>query len=446
VAQEPQTGPGEPDDDRPEDSGVTPPSSPNAGGTPFGFGPGLPFGPEAFGALGGIDFSQIARMMQSEGPVNWDLARQTAAWVAAGDNTTTTPPPDPPIDPAMRTELMALVDIAVTHVVGATGLSGSFETRRDVVGPQAWAAQQLDALRPVLEAFATTMERALLEELQSGDDQPIDPATNPFAFLGGGDPFGGIMKMLAPALLGVQAGSMVGYLAQHSIGRYDLPLPLDAEPGLTFVAGNLNTFESNWELDRNETLLFVALHEVVHAAVRSVPWVRERLVNLAIEYVQAYKIDPSAIETQFEGLDPSDPASFAQAGADPLAVLGAIRSPGQEGVLEQLRTFASVLEGYADAVLDHVGRPLVASFDRIHEALARHRLERGEAGQFIEGLLGLDLQREHYETGRAFADGVVQRSGIDGLNRLWEDPRMLPTPAELRAPGLWLARLEVMDE
>jgi len=29
---------------------------------------------------------------------------------------------------------------------------------------------------------------------------------------------------------------------------------------------------------------------------------------------------------------------------------------------------------------------------------------------------------------------------------LWEAERMLPTPAELDAPGLWLARIELPEE
>lgn len=446
MGDDPQTGPGD-ESDRGE--GAPDETPPSAGGSEFpnlfgammsGGAGGVPFG----GGAGGFDFAQLARLLQSEGPVNWEVAHQTAAWVAQGDAASGTTTPDPEPDPHTRAELLELVDIAVTHVVGATGLSGSFETRREVVGPKEWANQQLDALARVLEAFASTLETAMIEDEDEDDEPPGDPGANPFGFLGG-DPFGGMMKMLAPALLGVQAGSMVGFLAQHAIGRYDLPLPYDDEPRLVFVAQNLDRFQNAWELDRADTRLYVALHEVVHAAIRSVPWVRERLVNLAVDYVRRYRIDPAAVENQFEGFDPTDPSTFERATANPIELLGAIRSPEQDGVLSELRTFTSVLEGYADAVLDRTGRALVASFDRIHEALARHRLERGEAGQFVEGLLGIDLQREHYEAGRSFADGVVERAGLEGLNRLWEGARMLPTPAELDAPGLWLARLDVMD-
>ena len=73
-----------------------------------------------------------------------------------------------------------------------------------------------------------------------------------------------------------------------------------------------------------------------------------------------------------------------------------------------------------------------------HAGLLRARAER-----FIEGLLGLKLERSHYERGQAFCDGVVERAGIEGLNQLWERAELLPTPNELAAPGLWLARIDL---
>ena len=41
---------------------------------------------------------------------------------------------------------------------------------------------------------------------------------------------------------------------------------------------------------------------------------------------------------------------------------------------------------------------------------------------------------------------VVERAGLEGAHRLWLSPRELPTPAELDAPGLYLARLEFDDD
>jgi uncharacterized protein (DUF2342 family) len=40
---------------------------------------------------------------------------------------------------------------------------------------------------------------------------------------------------------------------------------------------------------------------------------------------------------------------------------------------------------------------------------------------------------------------VVERAGEDALPRLWANEDDLPTPAEVDAPGLWLARIGLLD-
>jgi uncharacterized protein (DUF2342 family) len=55
-------------------------------------------------------------------------------------------------------------------------------------------------------------------------------------------------------------------------------------------------------------------------------------------------------------------------------------------------------------------------------------------------LFGVDLTRERVDLGAAFVAGVIERDGLDALGRLLSDPSALPTPAEIVAPGLWLAR------
>jgi len=399
--------------------------------------PGIPFGG------GGFDLGQLMRMLQSQGPINWDVARQIAAWVAVDGGT------ERPIDPAAHEQLEELARAAQTHVVAETDLTATFVAPLRTLGPQGWAALHLDALRPVLEALATTLGQVMRDtgpepgELESGEPgAPGGPGASPF----GPEMLGGMMQMLAPALLGMQAGSMIGYLAQHALGRYDLPLPTSDEPSLSFVVQNIDAFEEAWSLERADLRFYVAVHEVVHAAERSVPWLRDRLVRLSTEYVSAYEVDQSALEDRFGSVDPNDPSTLGSIAEDPDALLGAMHSPRQDEPRRQLQLLTAVLEGYADSVLERVGEKLIPSFRQIHEAMQRHRVERGEAEVFIEGLLGLKLERHHYEQGAAFCRGVVERAGPAGLNRLWEAERMLPTPAELDAPGLWLARIELPEE
>src|SRR5262245_4878117 len=99
--------------------------------------PGMPFGG------GGFDLAQLMQMLQSQGPINWDVARQIASWVAVEDGT------ERPIDPAAHEQLAELVRAAQTHVAAETDLTGSYAASLRTVGPQGWAALHLDALRPV---------------------------------------------------------------------------------------------------------------------------------------------------------------------------------------------------------------------------------------------------------------------------------------------------------
>lgn len=432
MADQPQPGgPFDPDegkrgDDEPDEP-ASPPSFPGL--------PGFSFGGQTF------DLSQMMRVLQSPGPVNWEIARQIAGWIATEGEA------EPSIDPAARTEFEELGRAAQAHVAGETGLSATLSTPTRTMVRAEWATLHLDALKDVLEALATTMGEAMRQPDIGGIDE-LDEPDVPSASIGGLPPemFGGILQMLAPALLGMQAGSMVGYLAQHSLGRYDLPLPTNDAPSLCFVVQNVDAFEAAWSLPRQDLRFYLAIREVVHAAERSVPWVRELLVRLSTEYVSGYEIDPDAFEARFGRLDPSDPASLSSVAEEPDALLGAMQSPRQDDARRRLQLLTAVLEGYADSVLERIGQRLIPSFEQIHEATKRHRVERGEAERFIEGLLGLKLDSDCYERGERFCQGVIERAGPDGLNRLWEAERMLPTPAELEAPGLWLARIELPDE
>ena len=52
-----------------------------------------------------------------------------------------------------------------------------------------------------------------------------------------------------------------------------------------------------------------------------------------------------------------------------------------------------------------------------------------------------NLGAEQTARGKAFVQGVVDRAGEHGLAPLFTNPDALPTPSEIEAPGLWLARV-----
>jgi putative hydrolase len=124
-------------------------------------------------------------------------------------------------------------------------------------------------------------------------------------------------------------------------------------------------------------------------------------------------------------------------------LLGATQSADQRALLPRLDAIVALLIGVTDHVMDSVGAQLLSSYSMIAEALRRRRVESDPSDAFVTRLLGLTLTREQVQRGAEVVQGVVERAGPEGLARLWVSSRELPTPAEIDAPGLWLARIDL---
>jgi putative hydrolase len=124
-------------------------------------------------------------------------------------------------------------------------------------------------------------------------------------------------------------------------------------------------------------------------------------------------------------------------------LLAAMQSDQQRAVMPAIEALVATVEGYVDHTLDSLGGRLIPDYDRITEALRRRRVEAGPASRFVEGLFGLELSQATFDRGRGFVDGIAGRAGDSVLATLWADASSLPTPAELDAPGLWLARMGI---
>jgi putative hydrolase len=374
-------------------------------------------------------FRDLARMFTAGGPVNWEIARQVGLWVATGGQGESN------VDPLRRIRLEELVRVADLHVAEATGLATN-ATGRSLsivpVGRGQWALATLDAYRPLLEALAT----ALSGPETAADDEPStgDPAA---------DLLGNLGQLMGPVMLGMQAGFTVGHLSHRAFGQYGLPIPRPPSDELMLVPATIDAFAGDWSLPPDDVALWVALSEVAHHAVLARPHVRGRLEALLREYVSGFRPDPTALEGRLDDIDPSDPASLQAVLGDPETLLGALETPAQHEVLARLEALVAVIEGYVDHVVDAVGRSLIGSYGPLTEALRRQRVERGDGDRFVERLFGLQLGQAQFERGAAFIAGVLERAGDEGLARLWGLEAELPTPPEVEAPGLWLARIDI---
>jgi putative hydrolase len=371
-------------------------------------------------------FKDLAKMFAGQGPLNWDFARQWAQWVA------TEGVAEGNVDPLSRIRIEELARVADLHVAEITGLSTSITGRTLSVIPVSrsdWAQRTLDAWRPLLERLATSLGQGAM----SADTEP-DPET---------DLLGGLTQFIVPVLMGGQAGSMVGHLSRRVMGQYDLPVPRPPSDEIAVVGANVEVFASDWSLPLDDVRLWVGLSEIAHHAVLGRPHVRARLVELLEAYASAFRPDPAALESRFGEIDPSNPESFNEVLGDPGALLGAMQSDEQRRLAPQLEALVAAIEGYVDWVVDTAGHRLIASYGPLSEALRRQRVARGDGDKLAEQMFGLELGQAQYDRGATFVRGVVERVGEEGLHRLWRSERELPTPAEVDAPGLWLARLEI---
>ena len=436
----PGDGPGDPEDpDFTEGPGASDdPQDPFAGlfgalGEMFGSGipgtgglPGLPGGFPTGGGTGGSDPArQIAMAIASEGGS------------------------EPNVDPVVRIGYESLLRVAELQIADRTGLQVAHAAALHLrpVTRTAWASASVDAYRPYLTRMSHIPgdpgDPGGPSDMGSGphldpSDQDADPST---AWLSG------LLAAMAPMMAGITTGTMVGRLALRSLGTYDLPIPRDGDE-LLIVVPNVEAFATDWSLPAEDLRLWICLHEVAHHAVLGVPHLRTVLTDLLTRHAGAFRNDPSALRDRLGDIDlTGGPEALVrlQESLDPEMVLGAVRSPEQEALLPRLEALVAMVIGYVDHVMDDIGSTLIGSYRQVTEAVRRRRVGTGEADRFVERILGLDLTQEQVDRGAAFVDGVVERSGGEGLDRLWADERNLPTPAEVDAPGLWLARIDLPD-
>ena len=381
-------------------------------------------------------FGDISRMLAGQGPLNWEAARQFAVMSSTGGVGLPGMPGAAPtssgnVDPAVRIKYAELAGIARLHVADVMGLDVP-DVEPSVATPEQWAVETLEAYRPLFTELATS--------LGSTDDLPEEAAGDPMAQM-----MADLSKMLAPAIMGMAVGSMVGNLARRAFGVYDLPIPR-ATPALVLVPPTLDAFADEWSISLDEMRLWVLAHELAGLTLFSVPHLADHLRGLVQRHVAAFRPDPAAITDKLGSLDVGggDPMEAMQAAfGDPEVLLGAVRSDKQLAMEPMLDAAVATIIGAIDWVVDAVAvRVIGGNALQIAEAVRRRRAETSPDDLFVERLLGIRLGAEQTARGKAFVQGVVDRAGERGLGPLFNDADAVPTPNEVDAPGLWLARVD----
>jgi coenzyme F420 biosynthesis associated uncharacterized protein len=345
------------------------------------------------------------------GLVDWELAGRIATAVAARGK-----PWEGPDERVLREEC----ERAVRLVRRYTGLRPRASIpKAELVDRAEWVRTNLESFRQL----SAGLEERMAERLRVAG--------------GRGGPPGG----LARAAAGVEVGLATGYLGQRVVGQYDVALigPV-RRPRLLFVGPNLAAARQRLEVDHELFLRWIAMHEATHAVqFAAVPWLRGHIGAIAQELLAgvAVEVKPTELLRRVLRLDPRELMRSVTSGE----IVSLLWSPEQRASMERLAAAMTVVEGYAEHVMDAVGEQLDPAYAELRRRLERDRERRGLLDQIVSKLLGLDLKLAQYRRGKAFCDEVASAAGIGRLNRVWSGPEALPGADELDQPERWLERV-----
>ena len=201
-----------------------------------------------------------------------------------------------------------------------------------------------------------------------------------------------------------------------------------------FLDGNIVSAAGRLGVPVDGLRLWIVLHEMTHALqFEGYPWLRRHLGEL-LESLISPLADRLGVQETLRRL-----STNLRTGGRSVELL---MSRSQRDSFDRMQAAMSVIEGYSDYVMHHVGKSLVPHYEDLKERMSRSRSHRPPLETAVFRLTGLDVKLEQYKLGEQFADAVVKRQGMEGLNRIWEAPENLPTLTEVRDPGLWMSRLE----
>ncbi|HBZ62830.1 MAG: zinc-dependent metalloprotease [Ilumatobacteraceae bacterium] len=391
----------------------------------------MPQDPNDFSASGLPFFEQIAKAMSSAGPVQWDMARQFAMMTATNSSA------EPNVEPTSRIAVHQLATIADLHVRDITGLSTSDTTQPpviEVVNRSTWVHHTIEAFKFYFSDFSADSTSANGTESLELESNGMDAMMS------------NLTKMMAPAMLGMSVGSMIGQLSLRTFGQYDLPLPREPKSQLLFVARNSEEFAKDWSIKVEDMQMWLLIQELTFHALFRIKFVRDAVTDLVKQHVAGFHPNPNALGQRLTNIDvtDTDPAAMMQKLlGDPTLLLGNERSAKQQALAPKLDAIICAIICYVDHVVDTVANRVLGNGAQISEAFRRRRVESSSQDQYVERLFGIYLTDDQVERGEKFIAGVIERQGETGLARLWTRDGNLPTPNEIGAPGLWIERINL---
>jgi putative hydrolase len=328
-------------------------------------------------------------------------------------------------DPIARIRLEELSRVVALHVGELTGRNAD-----EAVEPttrSAWALAALASWRPRLEPLVASAATTP----PVPDDVDDDPGAAMLARFA---------VSMGPMFVGLQVGSTAGHLAELALGSSAFPLPWPGADRALVVVRNMAQFAEDWSLDVDAVTAFTVARELATRSVYANDEVARRVEDLLAAATAAQMDAQRSLLERLTGA--GAPEELAALLGDPEALVEGLSGlePTSSPEHDALNAAVTAISAYVDELARAATARVLGDAGQLAEAWHRHRAGDAKGVEAAAGLFGVDLSRERVELGAAFVAGVVEREGLEALGRLAADPAALPTPAEIVAPGLWLAR------
>jgi coenzyme F420 biosynthesis associated uncharacterized protein len=265
---------------------------------------------------------------------------------------------------------------------------------------------------------------------------------------------------LGGAVTGAQLGAILAFLSSKVLGQYDPFVPSrNGEGGrLMLVAPNIISVERELNVDPSDFRLWVCLHEQTHRVqFAAAPWLKAHMISSISELTTGMMDKADTLSERLgsvaKGLAlPKGDRGRARAEAERwpdggkhqgAGLLSVLQDPDDKARLSHLTAVMSLLEGHANVVMDGVDSRIVPTVKTIRRRFNARGKTRGPVEKLIRQLLGLDAKMRQYSDGSKFVRRVVDQTGMEGFNLVWEAEDHLPTEREIHAPDEWIDRMSL---
>jgi putative hydrolase len=251
-------------------------------------------------------------------------------------------------------------------------------------------------------------------------------------------PLIGMVRQMAGAMVGGQAGQALGALALEVVGSTDVGLPLAPEGVGALLPAGVRAFGEGLEVAEDEVRVYLALREAAHQRLFGhVPWLRSHLLRAVEDYASGITVDLSKIEDAISGVDLNNPEALQQALGGELS-LTPEETPQQKAALVRLETALALVEGWVDTVANTAAEGRLPSAVKLAEAVRRRRATGGPAERTFATLVGLELRPRRLREAAALWVSLGEARGDDGRDAVWAHPDLMPTADDLENPAAYV--------